>query len=147
MDKEYLHILKTSADVQSKKPKIKESKEEVLLEEAKGDNLQEDLVKWFIENPYPEDKKVHAYAESKGIAPDKLETTIYKIISSVLSEGKTKGKDIKHDPKELEIGMKVEMEHTSCPLVARKISLDHLSEIPDYYTRLKKMEAEAGIKD
>lgn len=148
MDKEYLHILKTSTDMRPKKPKIKESKEEVLLEQDSSDkNLQGDLVKWFLENPYPEDKKVHAYAESKGIEPDVLETTIYKIISSVLSEGKSKGKDIKHDPKELEMGIKVEMEHTTCPIVARKIALDHLVEIPDYYTRLKKMEAEAGIKD
>jgi hypothetical protein len=45
------------------------------------------------------------------------------------------------------MGVKVEMEHTTCPIISRKIALDHLVEIPDYYTRLKKMEAEAGIKD
>jgi hypothetical protein len=147
MDKEYLHILKTSADVQPKKPKIKESKEEVLLEEAKGDTLQEELIKWFIDNPYPEDSKVHSFAEKKGIDTHKFEAEIYKILSSFLSEGKSKGKEVKHDPKELEMGMKVEMEHTTITVLARKIALDHLVEIPDYYTRLKKMEAEAGIKD
>ena len=52
------------------------------------------------------------------------------------------------DPKELKMGIKVEMEHTDDPAVAKIISLDHLSEIPDYYTRLKKMEEEglAAIK-
>jgi hypothetical protein len=34
MDKEYLHILKTTSDMRPKKPKIKESKEEVLLEKV-----------------------------------------------------------------------------------------------------------------
>jgi hypothetical protein len=43
------------------------------------------------------------------------------------------------------MGIKVEMEHTTDPLIAKRISLDHLSEIPDYYTRLAKMEKEAGI--
>lgn len=50
------------------------------------------------------------------------------------------------DPKELEMGIKVEMEHTEDPVIAKKIALDHLAEIPDYYTRLLKMEKEAEAK-
>lgn len=46
--------------------------------------------------------------------------------------------------KELAIGRKIEMEHTTNPEIAEKIALDHLAEIPDYYTRLVKMEKEAG---
>ncbi len=52
---------------------------------------------------------------------------------------------MKINPKQLEIGTKVEMEHTDDVKLARKIALDHLREIPDYYTRLLKMEREAGI--
>ena len=37
-------------------------------------------------------------------------------------------------------GIKVEKEHTSDMLVAKEIALDHLSELPDYYDRLQKME-------
>jgi len=44
---------------------------------------------------------------------------------------------------ELGIGEKVESEHYSDLSHRRKIALDHLEEIPDYYTRLKKMEKEA----
>jgi len=51
------------------------------------------------------------------------------------------------DPKELEMGIKVEMEHTDDKSKAREIALDHLTEIPDYYTRLKKMEDEAEGKE
>jgi hypothetical protein len=51
-------------------------------------------------------------------------------------------------------GMNVELEHGrrdpetnvtgDNPVMTGKIALAHLREIPDYYTRLAKMEAEAG---
>lgn len=47
------------------------------------------------------------------------------------------------DPEQLRMGIEIEMEHTDNPLTAEKIAKDHLREIADYYTRLKKMEAEA----
>ena len=47
------------------------------------------------------------------------------------------------DENELAMGIKTEMEHTTNVDIAKRISLDHLAEIPDYYTRLKKMEEEA----
>ena len=47
------------------------------------------------------------------------------------------------DQRELEMGIEVEMEHTDDPEIAKEIAMDHLKEIPDYYTRLKKMEDEA----
>lgn len=50
-------------------------------------------------------------------------------------------------------GMDVELEHGLCdpntnvsnddPLITGKITLAHLNEFPDYYTRLDKMEEEA----
>lgn len=41
---------------------------------------------------------------------------------------------------QLEKGIEVEKEHTSSEKVAREIALDHLMELPDYYTRLAKVE-------
>jgi hypothetical protein len=41
---------------------------------------------------------------------------------------------------ELEMGIQVEYEHTTNKRIAMKIAMDHLVEIPDYYTRLAKME-------
>lgn len=38
-------------------------------------------------------------------------------------------------------GIRVEKEHTSDEKIAREIALDHLSEFPDYYDRLAKVEA------
>ena len=45
--------------------------------------------------------------------------------------------------KELEAGIKVEMEHTEDPEIAKKIAMDHLSEDPLYYEKLLK----AGLVD
>jgi hypothetical protein len=59
------------------------------------------------------------------------------------SEGK---KPSDFDPKQVAMGMKVEAEHTSDPEVQKRILADHLTEIPDYYTRLKKMEEAAKDK-
>lgn len=47
---------------------------------------------------------------------------------------------------QLLLGTQVEMEHTDDPEVAEQIALEHLDEIPDYYTRLKEMERGAGVK-
>jgi Protein of unknown function (DUF5661) len=57
------------------------------------------------------------------------------------------------DVEQFRMGMEVELEHGardpqtdvtgSDPVVTGKIALAHLKEFPDYYTRLKKMEAEA----
>lgn len=44
--------------------------------------------------------------------------------------------------KELLKGTQVELEHTTNVNQAREIALDHLLELPDYYTRLAKMEHE-----
>ena len=44
---------------------------------------------------------------------------------------------------ELRKGIKVEMEHTSDRCTAQCIAMDHLAEIPDYYTRLARMERQA----
>lgn len=49
--------------------------------------------------------------------------------------------------KELEKGIKVEMEHTTDRGEAETIALHHLEELPDYYTRLIKMEKGAEIKE
>lgn len=59
-----------------------------------------------------------------------------------------------YDFDEFRKGLAVELEHGSDdpetnvtngdPLITGKIAWAHLKEIPDYYTRLKKMESEAG---
>jgi len=50
------------------------------------------------------------------------------------------------DPDQLAAGIKVEMEHTADPNIAKAIAKAHLCELPDYYTRLEVMEEE-GFKE
>jgi hypothetical protein len=50
------------------------------------------------------------------------------------------------DQNQLMMGIDVEFEHTTHRDIAKKIALDHLAEIPDYYTRLRNMEDEARMK-
>lgn len=59
--------------------------------------------------------------------------------TSVYCNPKAEGIDIK----QLAIGTKIEMEHTNDRSVARRIAIDHLKEIPDYYEWLKAMEKAA----
>lgn len=42
---------------------------------------------------------------------------------------------------QLNMGIKVEMEHTDDKSLAKKIAMDHLYEDPKYYTKLKKIES------
>ena len=51
--------------------------------------------------------------------------------------------DVSFIQKQLDIGEPIEHEHTQDHELAKDIALQHLDEIPDYYTRLKKMEADA----
>lgn len=50
--------------------------------------------------------------------------------------------NVEHINNQIEKGMKVEQEHTTDSKIAREISMDHLTEDPDYYTKLAKMEKE-----
>jgi len=148
MDPQYLNTLKSLTTSKQKKVKI-ESKEQILMEnEPKGvGDLHAEIIKFVIANPKPSHAEVLAYSKKLGIELIEFDRHVYMLLSSILTEGNSKGKDIKHDPdpEQLTMGIKVEMEHTSEPLISQKIALDHLAEIPDYYTRLAKMEKEAGV--
>jgi len=119
------------------------------LSEATNPELRMKLMTFFKENPEPSDEGeggVHAFAEKEGINPHEFEEAIYAILGSFFGAGYANEKGFTEedaDPEQLEMGIEVEMEHTSDPLIAKRIALDHLSEITDYYTRLAKMEAEA----
>jgi hypothetical protein len=51
--------------------------------------------------------------------------------------------DVSFIENQLKMGVPIEYEHTKDKMLATEIALQHLDEIPDYYTRLKKMEASA----
>jgi hypothetical protein len=61
-----------------------------------------------------------------------------------LQGGKGEGMDqTQVDPEQLQMGIKVEMEHTNDQELAKEIAMDHLAEDPQYYAHLKA----AGMAD
>ena len=142
---DYLKKLKNT-NLRPAKVKLREH---ILLdqEERGTADLHDEIIKWFMKNPNPQDDKVHAFAEKLGIDPDNFETNIYMILSALIHEGRSKNFKGKYDSKQLAMGIDIEKEHLPYPSIAEKIAKDHLAEFPDYYTRLKKMESEAKVAE
>jgi len=61
----------------------------------------------------------------------------YKSVEEISKKHKVSEEEIE---KQLEMGMKVEKEHTTDSQVAKEIALQHLDELPNYYSKLKKVE-------
>jgi len=145
-DKKYLNILKSQP-----MKRIKKQTQHTLHERRKNINeqidIKKEIIKFFLDNPNPEDSKVHELADKLSIDAHKLESKIYEILSNLLKVGKHRDTPVeKFNEEEIKMGIKVEKEHTDDDSIAVEIAKDHLAEIPDYYTRLKKMEDEAGVK-
>ena len=64
----------------------------------------------------------------------------YKTVEQIAKKHRV---DVSSIQKQLDMGEPIEHEHTQDHDLAMHIALQHLDEIPDYYTRLKKMEADA----
>jgi hypothetical protein len=71
----------------------------------------------------------------------------YKIALDQIPGGKADNSKKHFDPKQLEQGVEIEMEHTDDPEIAKEITKDHLTEFDDYYSGLKKMEKDLEKND
>ena len=87
-------------------------------------------------------------AKKLGVKPENLKDMSDSEIETILQDvGEHDfAPDSKFSKSELAKGIRVEYEHTNSRLVATLIAKDHLAEIPDYYTRLEKMEKDAEKK-
>jgi len=128
-------------------------------EESKGTkNVPEsEVVKFLKKNPNPSDEEFHEWAESKGYNVSSAEAAVYRVASRQvktaseggLAHGKTvediakkHGVSTEKIEEQIKKGIKVEVEHTNDKAVAKRIAMDHLMEMSDYYDRLAKMEKE-----
>ena len=121
---------------------------EVGVEEETDQKLKLILIKYFKKNPNPNDDDIHNLAENLKIDTHRLETVIYSLLGKFINLKHNDIPDAKFDPQQLKMGIKVEMEeHTDEPYIAKAICKAHLIEMPkDYYTKLAKMEKEAGVE-
>jgi hypothetical protein len=94
-------------------------------------------------------------SETLNIQPNEINNIIYNILNTFLHGGEfmINGKNIDfYDKEQIKIGEKVEYEHVdkSSPfakLIARKIALDHLTELGNsYYIKLIEMEEKIKLE-
>lgn len=86
------------------------------------------------------------YELKKADDNNEIEDRISESKPTPASLAKKHGVSIGLIRKQLKIGTGIEGEHTKSKKRARKIAMDHEAEIADYYTRLKRMEKQAGVK-
>jgi len=136
--------LDTDSEVKSEElPTIKD------VPDFESDMLEMDkaAVNFLLKNPRPDDDDVHYYCREKALDYEEFEKALFKLagrfIGFLYKEGLSNRGTINVHPDELLRGIEVEKEHTDDPVVSKKIAMDHLAEIPDYYTRLDAMEAQA----
>jgi hypothetical protein len=66
-----------------------------------------------------------------------------KNFKDTLTGGVADGKTVmQYNLEELLTGIKFELEHTSDRFIALEIAMDHLERMPDYYSRLRRLERE-----
>lgn len=108
-----------------------------------------EVIKFLHENPNPSDDELHGWAEETGLEVEEVEEVVYTLATAMvelLHNGKAFESGLTEDdldPDEIDIGIEIESEHTTNDMIAKRIAMDHLVEIPDYYSRLVDMEDEA----
>jgi len=123
-----------------------------LVAEEVVDDMMGKVADFLHENPKPSDDDFHEWAEKAGVDKHEAEAAAYRLATLFVEfwkdglANKEGFKEEDADPEELKMGIEIEYEHTPNPKVSKRIALDHLAEISDYYTRLKKMEEEAGVE-
>jgi hypothetical protein len=117
------------------------------IKKNNNDNSRERLYLAYIDKLLPNSKIVKS--DSNEILIKLNEDNLKGGLSDNISKKDIADKfkvSIQKIGKELNMGIKVEMEHVNSRTLSKEIAMDHLVEIPDYYTRLKKMEKEAKKK-
>ena len=97
----------------------------------------------YLENPYDDEMIAENDEEKKELEPAELDPKDDNNNGDFVEGGLADDANIEQfDPQQIAMGIEVEMEHTKDPKIALEIAMDHLMELPDYYTRLDKMERE-----
>lgn len=115
-----------------------------LLNERASSNKQkqyETLLTVFRKDTNVTHQDVKKLSKTLNIPEEEMQLKIYDVLGDLLRNiGKHNNvPDSKFDKKQLELGIKEEMEHTKDPLVAKMIAKDHLFQDTEYYTKLLKM--------
>jgi len=100
------------------------------LGSGKGKNKEKGCIK-------ASEADINPYADDKC---DEVEKKVKKAKDLITGGIADTNKPSDFNKKQLEMGIKVEMEHTNSVKEAEEVALDHLYEMPNYYDKLAKME-------
>lgn len=119
-------------------------KEYILLQESKSEKALPAGLKVRLIDRFNKDSNV-TLDELKDIASDngKSFDEIVEAICDIMQEflyRRKSTREITVDSKQLEMGIKHEMEHTKDKKIAEIIARDHLVHVPNYYTLLKEID-------
>lgn len=109
-------------------------------------SLEQKIFDWFSKN---ELKPIETIAKDVNASEDEVDTMIHQMLHNFIYRGNynndvRSGENINTDGDQITKGIKVESEHVGDDVIlAKKIAMDHITEIPDYYDRLEKIENEA----
>ena len=85
-------------------------------------------------------KSFKSYIQEKEKDTEKEKDLVGKKTHSVEEIAKKHGVSVETIEKQIDIGKKIEMEHTDSEEAAEEIARDHLWEFLNYYKELPKME-------
>lgn len=83
---------------------------------------------------------VKVFCTDNKISLNAFYQKLYNLMGEFFGAGESLNYTGEYDSEQLQMGIKVEMEHTVSPMIAERIAQDHLAEMADYYTRLYEME-------
>lgn len=128
-------------------PISKRGFEEMMVRLQAANNMKKDIED---SNTFAEGGELNIEGnETKTLSNEEVEKQVESTSTKDLIKGGKATEEIKKEapglfnPLEISIGVKVEMEHSVNPTFAREIALDHLTEDPQYYTKLYN----AGLVD
>ena len=123
------------------------------LDDEHDNDLEEKVILFLKDMPFPTDDEVHTWAEKENLEIHDVEAQMYKLATLFVKfwtgwRANEKGLTLNDIPvDELKKGIKVEFEHTDnedafSKMIASRIALDHWAESSpeSYYDRLKQME-------
>ena len=147
----YFNFITEDEDEEVVDVDVKDSEDVIDTDDDQGDNLtniDEQVMAFLMQGAAPTEDEFSEWADEAGVDNHEAITAAIGLAAKMarLMKGgmSNANKSVEYDDEQMRMGTEVEHEHTVDDDVAAKIARDHLAEIPDYYTRLRVMEAEAG---
>lgn len=138
-------------------PEKEDESEDTSKDESDDPDIKNEVIQFLRDNPNPEDEEFHEWVEERGYNIHEVEDIMYQLATDAVRADSEdddlvpggKADDVPDEDfpmEQLLKGIKVEMEHTDDPDLAKEIATDHLEEFDDYYDALAEMEDELKSK-